>query len=44
MIKAIPTIGELQAYWDTNKELQGNPDFKNLINARKKELKWNRAM
>lgn len=39
MIKTIPTIGELQAYWDSNKELQGNPDFKNLINARKKELK-----
>lgn len=39
MIKTIPTIGELQAYWDSNKELQGNPDFKNLINARKKDLK-----
>lgn len=39
MVKTIPTIEELQSYWDTNKELQGNPDFKNLINARKKELK-----
>ena len=39
MVKTIPTIEELQSYWDTNKELQGNPDFKNLINARKKQLK-----
>ncbi len=39
MIKEIPTMAELQSYWEANKELQGNPDFKNLINARKKELK-----
>ena len=34
IIKEIPTIKELQEYWEANKELQGNPDFKNLINAR----------
>lgn len=38
-LQEISTIPELQAYWEDCKDMQGNPDFKKLINTRKSELK-----
>lgn len=38
-LKEFTTMEELHKYWSDNIALQGNPEFKRLVNARKAQLK-----